>query len=117
MVLREFLERGQPTMRCCTKHPTDGSNLEKRMKLGGLPGFSSWFMTRNVSGLILWLEQGQFTLAGKIFRMVYHSFTRFAMSRRGLEALTPFSDTASSKINLSSSGGRYRPEMVLMADI
>jgi len=39
--------------------------------------------------------------------MAYHSRTRFATSKSGVEAFVPFSATASSNINLSISRGRY----------
>ena len=39
--------------------------------------------------------------------MAYHSHTRFATNKSGVEALMPFCATASSNINLSSSRGRY----------
>ena len=46
--------------------------------------------------------------------MAHHSCTRLAMSRSVVEALAPFSDTASSKINLSSSVGRYGPREIVL---
>jgi len=39
---------------------------------------------------------------------------RFAMSSSGVEGLAPFSDTAISKINLSSSLGKYGSRDVML---
>jgi hypothetical protein len=41
-----------------------------------------------------------------VFRIAYHSRTRFATRRRGVEALAPFAVAESSNINRSSSGGK-----------
>ena len=63
------------------------------------------FMTRNISGLNLQLEEDQNERFE--FHVAYHSHTRFATSESDVEVLIPFCATASSNINLSSPRGRY----------
>jgi len=68
-----------------------------------------------MSGLILELEEafkGTLNIYG--FHIAYHSRTRFAMTSNCVEALAPLSDTAISKINLSSSLGKNGPREIVM---
>ena len=47
-----------------------------------------------------------FLKADEIYCMTYHSRTRFATNKSGVDVLVSFVDTASSNIILSSSSGR-----------
>ena len=71
-------------------------------------------MTHNMSGLILELEE-DLRLSRQMEKlcMTYHSRTRLATSKSGVEAFVPCSDTATSNINFSSSRGRYGPREFL----
>ena len=97
-VLRDSLEKSLSIIRCCTKGPIDWrmANLAKQC------GCHIWLMTQNIRGLVLELEEGR----DEKCCITYHLRTRFATSKSGIVTLVPFSDTASSKIDSSSSRGK-----------